>query len=308
MNLKILIFLATILTFSYASMFDSFSSYSTERKLYLQALKTYDKFKENFTKKLLKNEITTEEHKAELIQGLQDAGAEKEMKEFLLKGGPIEDPQIHLGKLAFLYTVLNRADYAAAASLRKICIAENLLDSKTNPNVCNTYAPYMVKLIEIRISAVTSRILFSSGLLGIPKGWIEHVQGIVKDLEISGMLSDSLKHLLYLLRGVAQNNEEIDTSILPNILNAKTHQMTHENSGGNQIVYTHPQIHQQQAPQPIIITAPSQPPPPPQRIIITAPSPPAQKITIDARNLGNRTATDSALDSLMGQMIQKMMI
>lgn len=295
MNLKHVIFIiAASLLVSHASFTDSFSSLSLEKKIYSQAQKTFEKFKENFTKKLLMAEITSEEAKEALIQGLKDTGSEAKIKSFLQKGGTeiIEDPQIQLGKLAFLYTALNRADFAAATSIKKICTAENLLDSKTNSNVCNTYSQYLIKLIEMRIGVITSRILFSSGLLGIPKGWIEHVQNMVKDLEVSGFLSESVKHLMFLLRGVAQNNEEIDTSMLPNLLSPKTHLISEANPN------IFPQM-QQQAP-PVASIQQQQP------VMI---APPPQKITIDARNLSNRNSpTDQILDSIMGQMMQKMII
>lgn len=274
-------------------MTDSFNSLSPEKKLYSQAQKTFEKFKENLTKKLLMSEITSEEAKEALLQGLKDTGTEAKVKSFITKGGNefVEDPQIQLGKLAFLYTALNRADFAAATSIKKICLAENLLDSRTNSNVCNTYSQYLTKLIEMRIGVITSRILFSSGLLGIPKGWIEHVQNMVKDMEVTGILSDSLKQLLFLLRGVAQNNEEIDTSMLPNLLSPKTHLIPETNS--NVI----PQI-QQQTPPAIAVQQ--------QPVMI---APPPQKITIDARNLSHRNSpTDQVLDSIMRQMMQKMII
>lgn len=255
----------------------------------MQSQKTYEKFKENFVKMLLQKEITTVESREKLIEGLKGTGAEKQMEDFLQKGGGIvEDPQIYLGKLAFMYTAQNKANFAAAISLVKACGADNLISDKENPNICNNYGPYMVKLIELRIGIITSRILYSSEILGIPKGWIEHVQNMVKDLENSGMLTDSLKHLLYLLRGVAQNNEEIDTSIQPNLLTPKI--LSHAN--------TNPMFFQQ---------APSSPPPPIQQPIIIAPPPP-QQISIDARNLANHSSTEHVLDSMMRQMMDKMLI
>jgi hypothetical protein len=287
LNIFLLVMMAN-LSVSYGSILDSFSSFSPEKKIYAQSQKTYEKFKENFTKKLLQKEITTEESKDKLIEGFRDAGAEKQMKEFLEKGGDAEDPQIYLGKLAFMYTAQNKANFAAAMSLIKVCGAENFISSKDNPSVCTTYSQYMIKLIELRIGVITSRILYSSGIVGIPRGWIEHVQNMIKDLENVGMLSDSLRHLLYLLRGVAQNNEEIDTSILPNLLTPKT--LSRADYESNSTLFNHEQ-HHAQLQQPIIIA-----PPPPQ------------KISIDARNLVNHSSTEHALDSMMRQMMDKMLI
>ena len=294
--MNLLLFIVTnllLLSVSYASILDPFSKFSPEKKIYAQSQKTYEKFKDNFIKKLLQKEITTEESKEKLIEGFKDPEAEKQMKEFFEKGGVVEDPQIYLGKLAFMYTAHNKANFAAAISLIKVCGAENLISAKENPNICNTYGPYMIKLIELRIGIVTSRILYSSGILGIPKGWIEHVQNMVKDLENSGMLSDSLKHLLYLLRGVAQNNEEIDTSIQPNLLTPKI--LSHSNYEQSNPMFNHQQANLQ-SPSPSI-----------QQPIIIAPPPP-QQISIDARNLVNHSSTEHVLDSMMRQLMDKMII
>lgn len=289
MNLNIfLVCIATSLSVCYGSILDSFSGFTPEKKIYKQSQKTYGKFKENFTKKLLQKEITTEQSKDKLIEGLRDAGAENEVKEFLQKGGAVEDPQIQLGKLAFMYTVQNKANFAAAISLAKVCGADSLVNPQENPNICGTYAPYMIKLIELRIGIITSRILYPSAILGIPKGWVEHVQNMIKDLENAGLLSDSLKHLFYLLRGVAQNNEEIDTSILPNLLTPKTLSHADYESSNNSPLFTNNQ--------PVV-----------QQPIIIAPPPP-QKISIDARNLVNNSSTEHALDSMMRQMMDKMLI
>lgn len=249
---------------------------------------TYEKFKENFTKKLLQKEITTEQSKDKLIEGLRDTGAEQEVKEFLKKGGTVEDPQIQLGKLAFMYTVQNKANFAAAISLAKVCGADSLVNGKENPNICGTYAPYMIKLIELRIGIITSRILYPSGILGIPKGWVEHVQNMIKDLENAGLLSDSLKHLFYLLRGVAQNNEEIDTTILPNSLTPKTLSRADYEATNNSPLFTSNQPTMQQ---PIIIA-----PPPPQ------------KISIDARNLVHRSSSENAFDLMIQQVMKNALI
>lgn len=273
-----------------ASMFDSFNGFSPLKKLAVQSQKTYEKFKDQFTKQLLQNEITNPETKEKLLQAGREVGNARQIDEYLSSVGPTENPQIHLGKLAFIYSVMNRAELAAAMSINRICAVESLLNPKTNPNVCETYVPHFAKLIEMRIGVVTSRIVFSNGIVGIPKGWTDHVQSIVKDLETTGMLSDSLRNLLYLLRGVGKiNGEEVEEAndngaalIAPKPF---YHSMIPEKSAG---IQENPSNSQ-----PIVI------PPPPVNVNIDT--------TNLVKELRSKKETDT-LDSIISQVLPKMMI
>ena len=265
----------------------SFSS-SPLKQLALQSQRTYEKFKDQFTKQLLQNEIKNPEMKEKLLQAGREVGNEALINEYLRSAGPTENPQIYLGKLAFIYSVINRAELAAAMSINRMCSVESLLNPKTNPNVCETYVPHFAKMIEMRIGVVTSRIIFSNGIVGIPKGWTDHVDSIVKDLETTGMLSDSLRNLLYLLKGIGTiNGEEANDNgaalIAPkpfyNSMMPEQSAGSHENSSNSQ---------------PIVI------PPPPVNV------------NIDTKNLvkelRSKKETTDTLDSIISQVLPKMMI
>lgn len=265
---------------------DNFTKSSPLKKLFKQSQKTYELFIGQFTRQLIKGGINTPEDRKMFMDAVRDVeGGTKKAEEFLNKDKDLssENPQVQLGKLAFLYTAMNRADLATATSITRICSVDNLLNDKKNPNVCNTYAPYLTKLIELRISVITSRIMYSGGIIGIPKNWVAHVQHMVKDLEAAEMLSDSLKHLLFLLRSVAQNNDEVDTAIRMNHLSPKT--LTQAEMLRNNLPTEHYTN----------LTAP-----------VTAPIP--QRITIDARNLTSQQSRQSSLDTLIAQVMPKMMM
>ena len=204
-----------------------FKSFLLLKKLEVQSEQTYSNFKENFTKMFLKNEIQKTESSSARGSGVSGATKEQgdqvidEVKLLISSSGPIEDPQIQFGRLAFLYTAMNRADLAAANSIKRVCTVDGLMHDDSNSNLCGTYSEYLVKLIELRIGIITSRIMYANGILGIPRGWVAHVQGIVKELQAHGMLNDSMKHLNVLLTAVSNSNEEIDIGMLPNVLSPK---------------------------------------------------------------------------------------
>lgn len=212
---------------SYKELND-FKSFLLLKKLDAQSEKTYAAFRNNFTKKFLKNEMKNDPEGGTQSLGIGTAIKAQgnlmmdEVRTLINNSGPEEDPQIQFGRLAFLYAVMNRADLATAKSLKRVCTIDGLLDGESNANLCGSYGEYLVKLIELRLGIVTSRILYSNGVLGIPRGWYAHVQEIIRGLQANEMLSDSLKFLLTLLRSVANNSEEIDTGMMPKVLSPKS--------------------------------------------------------------------------------------
>lgn len=272
---------------------NEFKKGSSQKKLYLQSNETFAKFKAAFTRQIMEREMSTAEKKAQLIEGLAETAGPEQVAQMLSSlQGPVDNPQVQLGKLAFMYEAMNRADLAAVKSLNEVCEVENLIDSNENSNICKTYGPYLLKLIELRISVITSRIIYSHGLIGIPKGWIDHVQAMVGDLESASLCNDSLKHLMYLLKGIAQNNEEIDTYLLPNLLSSRDFMPAHS-------AFYHPN-------QGLNTFAASSTPPR------------SAKITIDARNLAKEIRQQqsqeqhhlkhSNLDPMFSQLLPRMML
>jgi hypothetical protein len=212
-------FWPSIAGFSFsASALDKFRNHTPLKKLSVQSLATFRLFKDQFMKRLIKSEITSEEMKQKLMAGIQKTEGEEKTRELFSSVGPDEDPQMHLEKLAFMYAAMNRADFASATSITRICTVEGLLRVKENENACTTYPTYLLKLIELRISIVTSRVIYSEGLVGIPKGWVDQVQSLIKEMEMAGLLSESLRNLLFLLQGIAKKTEEVDQGLAENLL------------------------------------------------------------------------------------------
>lgn len=213
-----------------------FKSFLLMKKLEVQSLKTYSSFKDNFTKKFLKNEMKKE--KTPVYGALNEPASKTDntidkVKELLKSSGPVEDPQIQFGRLAFLYAVMNRGDLATITSIKRVCTFDGLLEGENNANICGVYSDYLGKLIELRIGIVTSRILYANGVLGIPRGWYAHVEEVTKELQANGMITDSLRHLMILLTTVAKSNEEIDSSLVPHVLSPKSF-ISNSSSGVNQ--------------------------------------------------------------------------
>ena len=210
------------------------------KKLEVQSLKTYSSFKDNFTKMFLKNEIKKEKSP---VYGALNEPANKtddtidKVKELLKSSGPVEDPQIQFGRLAFLYAVMNRGDLATITSIKRVCTFDGLLEGENNANICGVYSDYLGKLIELRIGIVTSRILYANGVLGIPRGWYAHVEEVTKELQANGMITDSLRHLMILLTTVAKSNDEIDSSLVPHVLSPKSF-ISNSSSSGSGVYQT----------------------------------------------------------------------
>ena len=225
---------------------ENFKSFPLMKKLEVQSQKTYSAFKDNFTKMFLKNEINKDKvSNSSTVFGINNAMKEQndqminQVNTLIKSSGPMEDPQIQFGRLAFLYVVMNRGDLSAANSIKRVCTFDALIEEKTNANLCGDYSEYLVKLIELRIGIISSRILYSYGVLGIPRGWYAHVQEMVKELEAAGMLSDSLKHLMILLTTVTKSNEEIDSRFVPQVLSPKSFaNATESNQSGNSVAPT----------------------------------------------------------------------
>lgn len=275
----------------HCSLFRKFTDYSPQLKLHEQSKETFSKFKKAFMHSFMRKELTSEKMKEKFLEGIEEVSSPVQAAYLVnTMNSDRENPQVQLGKLAFMYEAMNRADLATATALDRMCNVENLINAELNPNICGTYVPYLLKLIELRLSVVTSRLVYSEGLVGIPKGWIEHVQGMVKDLENAGFLSDSLRHLYYLLRGLAKNNDEVDVAILPNLLSSKGFPTSMANPIYADNTVLNETEHSSHA------------------------TPPPTKITIDASNLTKKLVdqkqhdTSNLLDPMLAQMLPKMMI
>lgn len=93
------------------------------------------------------------------------------------------DPQADLDELAGYYQAMNYADIMALTFLKKNCKESGLLVPSTDPVLCTSYVPLLVKSIEGRIGTVTSHYLYSDEILKAPSEWPEHALEILRLLE-----------------------------------------------------------------------------------------------------------------------------
>lgn len=94
------------------------------------------------------------------------------------------NPQADLDELAILYQALNYADITAIEYLKRNCNENGgLFVPATDPNLCNSYVPILMKTVEGRIGSVSSQYILSDGILKAPPEWPEHANEILRALE-----------------------------------------------------------------------------------------------------------------------------